>query len=321
MEKLETKSQDVLTVNNLKVTFHTYAGDVKALDGVELSVRKGELLGLVGESGCGKSTLGRIILGLEPPTEGRILFDGDDLVSMNGEKLHRLRRRMQIIFQDPYSSLNPRQSVGRIIGEGLVIHKIGTPAERKERVRRIMEVVGLRPENVNRYPHEFSGGQRQRIGIARALAINPELVICDEAVSALDVSIQAQIINLLRDLQRAHGLTYIFIAHDLSVVEFISDRILVMYLGRVVEEAPKRDLVARRLHPYTQALFEASPVLDPDLRGRRTAVSGDLPSPIDPRRGCHFHPRCPHATDRCREQYPERREVAPGHFASCHLIP
>jgi peptide/nickel transport system ATP-binding protein/oligopeptide transport system ATP-binding protein len=294
---------------------------LKAVDGVTFDLRRGETLGVVGESGCGKSTLGKTLLRLEEPTAGTALLEGVDLFRLGRAQLKAARRRMQMIFQDPFSSLNPRRCAAAIIEQPLVIHGLGNRAERRERVDQLMDEVGLDLRYRNRYPHQFSGGQRQRIGIARALALNPELVICDEAVSALDVSIQAQIINLLRDLQRAHGLTYIFIAHDLSVVEFISDRILVMYLGRVVEEAPKRDLVARRLHPYTQALFEASPVLDPDLRGRRTAVSGDLPSPIDPPRGCHFHPRCPHATDRCREQYPERREVAPGHFASCHLIP
>jgi len=294
---------------------------LKAVDGVTFDLRRGETLGVVGESGCGKSTLGKTLLRLEEPTAGSALLEGVDLFRLGRAQLKAVRRRMQMIFQDPFSSLNPRRSAAALIEQPLVIHGLGGRAERRERVDQLMDEVGLDLRYRNRYPHQFSGGQRQRIGIARALALNPQLVICDEAVSALDVSIQAQIINLLRDLQRAHGLTYIFIAHDLSVVEFISDRILVMYLGRVVEEAPKRELVARRLHPYTQALFEASPVLDPDLRGRRTAVSGDLPSPIDPPRGCHFHPRCPHATDRCREQYPERREVAPGHFASCHLIP
>ena len=232
--------------------FRREIGIVKAVDGVDLEIARGETLGLVGESGCGKSTLGRVILDLEPPTDGRIIFDGQDLSSLNGEKLHQLRRRMQIIFQDPYSSLNPRQTVGRIIGEGLVIHKIGTPAERKERVRQIMEVVGLRPEHINRYPHEFSGGQRQRIGIARALALHPELVICDEPLSALDVSIQAQVINLLQDLQQEFNLTYLFISHDLSVVRHISDRVAVMYLGQIVELAEADELFTQSqpsLHP------------------------------------------------------------------------
>jgi len=233
--------------------------------------------------------------------------------------LKAARRKMQMIFQDPFSSLNPRRSAASIIAQPLVIHGIGNQEERSRRVDELMREVGLDIRYRNRYPHQFSGGQRQRVGIARALALNPELVICDEAVSALDVSIQAQIINLLLDLQKAHGLTYIFIAHDLSVVEFIADRILVMYLGRIVEDAPKRELVEKRLHPYTEALFQASPVMDPDLRGKRSTVMGDLPSPIDPPRGCHFHPRCPRAMDRCREVYPERKEVTPGHFTSCHL--
>ena len=244
--------------------FRRETGTVKAVDGVDLEIDRGETLGLVGESGCGKSTLGRVILGLEPPTEGRVIFDGHDLSSVSGEELHQFRRRMQIIFQDPYSSLNPRQTVGRIIGEGLVIHKIGTPVERKERVRRIMEVVGLRPELINRYPHEFSGGQRQRIGIARALALHPELVICDEPLSALDVSIQAQVINLLKDLQQEFNLTYLFISHDLAVVRHISDRVAVMYLGQVVELAEAVELFNNPSHPYTRALLEAIPSAGPE---------------------------------------------------------
>jgi oligopeptide/dipeptide ABC transporter ATP-binding protein len=292
---------------------------LKAVDGVSFDLRRGTTLGVVGESGCGKSTLGKTLLRLEEPTGGSALLDGIDLFGLDRAQLKAARRRMQMIFQDPFSSLNPRRSAGAIIEQPLVIHRMGGRAGRRDRVAHLMDEVGLDLRYRNRYPHQFSGGQRQRIGIARALALNPELIICDEAVSALDVSIQAQIINLLLDLQQAHGLTYLFIAHDLSVVEFISDRILVMYLGRIVEDAPKAELVAKHLHPYTQALFEASPILDPDLRGARTTVPGDLPSPIDPPRGCHFHPRCPRATERCREAYPERKEVAPGHFTSCHL--
>jgi len=299
--------------------FRREIGTVRAVDGVDLEIARGETLGLVGESGCGKSTLGRIILGLEPPTEGRILFDGDDLVSMNGEKLHRLRRRMQIIFQDPYSSLNPRQSVGRIIGEGLVIHKIGTPAERKERVRRIMEVVGLRPENVNRYPHEFSGGQRQRIGIARALAINPELVICDEPLSGLDVSIQAQVVNLLRDLQQEFNLTYLFISHDLSVVRYISDRVAVMYLGRVVEIADSEELYENPLHPYTKALLSAVPQPSPAEEKKRVRIvlKAEVPSPVNPPGGCHFHPRCEKAVVDCSGTRPPLHDAGKGHMVAC----
>ncbi|MGA2083252.1 MAG: dipeptide ABC transporter ATP-binding protein [Holophaga sp.] len=310
----------LLEVRQVAKHFNLKGGAVlKAVDGVSFDLRRGATLGVVGESGCGKSTLGKTLLRLEEPTAGSALLDGVDLFGLGRAQLKAARRRMQMIFQDPFSSLNPRRSASAILEQPLVIHRICSGAERRERVDHLMDEVGLDRRYRNRYPHQFSGGQRQRIGIARALALNPELIICDEAVSALDVSIQAQIINLLLDLQQAHGLTYIFIAHDLSVVEFISDRILVMYLGRIVEDAPKAELVAKRLHPYTQALFEASPILDPDLRGKRTTVPGDLPSPIDPPRGCHFHPRCPRATDRCREAYPERKEVAPGHFTACHL--
>ena len=292
---------------------------LKAVDGVSFTVQKGETVGVVGESGCGKSTLGKTLLRLYEPTAGAALLNGTDIFKLAASELKLARRKMQMIFQDPFSSLNPRRSAAAIIEQPLAIHAMGTQRERQERVDDLMHEVGLDVRYRDRYPHQFSGGQRQRVGIARALALNPELVICDEAVSALDVSVQAQVINLLLDLQQQHGLTYIFIAHDLSVVEFISDRILVMYLGRVVEDAPKRELVSKRLHPYTQALFLASPVMDPDLRGKKATVIGDLPSPINPPSGCHFHPRCPHATARCKEIYPERKEVAPGHFTSCHL--
>ena len=310
----------LLEVRDVAMHFHLKGGSVlKAVDGVSFDVRRGETLGVVGESGCGKSTLGKALLRLFEPTAGSALLDGKDIFGLGRAELKAERRKMQMIFQDPFSSLNPRRSAASIIEQPLVIHGIGTPKERRERVDALMEEVGLDVRYRNRYPHQFSGGQRQRVGIARALALNPELVICDEAVSALDVPIQAQIINLLLDLQKSHGLTYIFIAHDLSVVEFIADRILVMYLGRIVEDAPKGELVEKRYHPYTQALFEASPEMDPDQRGKRCTVMGDLPSPINPPRGCHFHPRCPRATDQCRETYPERKEVAPGHFTSCHL--
>jgi len=310
----------LLEVRDVAMHFDLKAGTVlKAVDGVSFSVKRGETLGVVGESGCGKSTLGKTLLRLYEPTAGSALLDGTDLFTLGRAQLKAARRRMQMIFQDPFSSLNPRRSAASIIEQPMVIHGIGNAAERRKRVDELMTEVGLDVRYRNRYPHQFSGGQRQRVGIARALALNPEMVICDEAVSALDVSIQAQIINLLLDLQQTHGLTYIFIAHDLSVVEFIADRILVMYLGRIVEDAPKRELVEKRMHPYTQALFEASPVMDPDQRGRRTTVMGDLPSPIDPPKGCHFHPRCPKATDLCRQTYPARKEVAPGHFTACHL--
>jgi len=312
--------EPLLEVRDVAKHFELPHGSLlKAVDGVSFTVHKGETVGVVGESGCGKSTLGKTLLRLYEPTAGEALLDATDIFKLGPSELKAARRKMQMVFQDPFSSLNPRRSAASIIEQPLVIHAIGTKRERQERVDALMQEVGLDIRYRNRYPHQFSGGQRQRVGIARALALNPELVICDEAVSALDVSVQAQVINLLLDLQQKYGLTYIFIAHDLSVVEFISDRILVMYLGRIVEDAPKRELVAKRLHPYTQALFLASPVMDPDLRGKKATVTGDLPSPINPPSGCHFHPRCPHATAKCKEVYPERKEVAPGHFTSCHL--
>jgi oligopeptide transport system ATP-binding protein len=317
---MEKHMEPLLEIRDVAKHFELPHGSLlKAVDGVSFTVQKGETIGVVGESGCGKSTLGKTLLRLYEPTAGAALLNGKDIFKLGASELKLTRRKMQMIFQDPFSSLNPRRSAASIIEQPLVIHAMGTQVERQERVDALMQEVGLDVRYRNRYPHQFSGGQRQRVGIARALALNPELVICDEAVSALDVSVQAQVINLLLDLQQKHGLTYIFIAHDLSVVEFISDRILVMYLGRVVEDAPKRELVAKRLHPYTQALFLASPVMDPDLRGKKATVTGDLPSPINPPSGCHFHPRCPHATERCKTTYPERKEVAPGHFTSCHL--
>jgi len=296
--------------------FRREIGTVKAVDGVDLEIGRGETLGLVGESGCGKSTLGRVTLGLEPPTEGRVVFDGQDLSLLGGEKLHHFRRRMQIIFQDPYSSLNPRQTVGRIIGEGLVIHKIGTPAERKERVRQIMEVVGLRPEQINRYPHEFSGGQRQRIGIARALALHPELVVCDEPLSALDVSIQAQVINLLQDLQQEFNLTYLFISHDLSVVRYISDRVAVMYLGQVVELAPTDELFGNPSHPYTRALLDAIPMLDPNRAKKHWKEAREPSGQVLPE-SCIFQPRCPQREPECEKNPPKLQEISPGHWVKC----
>ncbi len=299
--------------------FSRRKGVVRAVDGVSFSVEPGEVFALVGESGCGKSTLGRLLLRLEDPTSGAVTFDGENLLSMNRARLKRFRREAQIIYQDPYSALNPRKRVGQLIEEPLVIHRVGSPAERKDRVAWLLAQVGLLPEHARRYPHEFSGGQRQRIVIARALALNPRLLLADEPVSALDVSIQAQVINLLEELKEAFRLTYVFISHDLSVVEHLADRVAVMYLGRLMELAPKEAFYSQPLHPYSQALLSALPVPDPSIDRKRLLLPGDVPSPIRPPSGCPFHPRCLERKAICSETYPKFDEKSKGHWASCHF--
>jgi len=321
-------TEPLLKVQGLKKHFPIRGGllqrvvdKVYAVDGVSFDLMAGETLGVVGESGCGKSTTGRCILRLIEPTAGEVWFDGRSVTAAGKDELRALARDMQIIFQDPFASLNPRMTVGAIVGEGLVIHKLAADAQEiEQRVVKLLQTVGLSPDHMRRYPHEFSGGQRQRIGIARALAVNPKLIVCDEAVSALDVSIQAQVINLLEDLQEQFNLTYIFIAHDLSVVEHISDRVAVMYLGRVVELAPANKLYTQPLHPYTEALLSAVPIPDPKIKRKRIRLQGDVPSPIRPPPGCHFHTRCPIAQKGlCDTQVPELKQSSPGHWAACHL--
>ena len=322
----------LLEVQNLKMYFPVTSGvlfqrtvaHIKAVDDVSFSVRRGETLGLVGESGCGKTTTGRCILQLYRPTEGQILFEGRDLTSISPKDMRAMRREMQVIFQDPYSSLNPRMTAGQIVGEPLVVHKlVKGKAEHRERVAELLQNVGLNPYMADRFPHEFSGGQRQRIGVARALSVGPKFIVADEPVSALDVSIQAQIVNLLEDLQEQHGLTYLFIAHDLSVVRHISDRVGVMYLGHIVELAERNEIYVDPLHPYTQALLSAVPIPDPvvDAQRERIILSGEVPSPLNPPTGCVFHPRCPIATDECTQVVPQLREVQSGHWAACIKAP
>jgi len=323
----ETQVRPILETRGLKKyfkprggIFSSAAGTVKAVDDVSLQLREGEVLGLVGESGCGKSTFGKMLVRLEEPTGGEVLFRGMQITGLEGRDLKNYRREVQLIFQDPYSSLNPRKSAGSIIGEPLKIHGMLTPGEREQEVARLMEIVGLTKEQAKRYPHEFSGGQRQRIGIARALALKPRLIIADEPVSALDVSIQAQILNLMKDLQKEFGLTYLFISHDLSVVEHMGDRVAVMYLGRIVELADSCELYERPMHPYTRALLSAVPIPDPGAdRRRRIVLGGDVPSPINPPAGCSFHPRCPLRQAVCETESPLLKDYGNGHLVSCHF--
>ena len=324
---MSEKPEVLLEVNNLKKYFHVTKGfarhgKLKAVNDVSFQIFKGETFGLVGESGCGKTTIGRTIARLYKPTAGQILINGTDIAHLHQKQLQPYRRKMQVIFQDPYASLNPRMTVGDIISEPLDIHKIAQGPERQKRIYELLDQVGLTKEHANRFPHEFSGGQRQRIGIARALALEPELIICDEPISALDVSIQAQVINLLEDLQKDKGLTYLFIAHDLSMVQHISHRIGVMYLGHLVELADSRTLYEEPLHPYTQALLSAIPVPDPDETARRQRIilEGDVPTPIDPPAGCPFASRCPHVMPKCRETRPPMVEAKPGHLVACYLV-
>jgi oligopeptide transport system ATP-binding protein len=325
---MAVREENILEINNLVKHFPISEGffgksqTVQAVNGISFKIKRGETLGLVGESGCGKSTAGRSIIRLYEPTDGKIIFEGKDVTRASGHGLMEMRRNMQMIFQDPYASLNPRMTVGDIIGEALDIHKLATGQKRTNRIFELLEVVGLNPEHANRFPHEFSGGQRQRIGIARALSVNPSLIICDEPISALDVSIQAQVVNMLEDLQQKFGLTYLFIAHDLSMVKHISHRIAVMYLGKIVELANSFDLHDNPQHPYTKALLSAIPIPDPKVEEtrQRVVLQGNVPSPINPPSGCYFRTRCPQARPECAQVTPELKETTPGHYASCLFV-
>jgi len=327
----ESSKERILEVRDLKVhfpvqkgvLFKTHIGDVKAVDGINFHADRGETVGLVGESGCGKSTTGLAILRMAPVTGGEIIFEGENIANHSKAEMRSVRRRMQMIYQDPFGSLNPRMTVATIIGEPLVVHDMaGSRRQYDDRISELLEIVGLNPAMRSRYPHEFSGGQRQRIGIARALAVNPDFIVCDEPVSALDVSIQAQVINILEELQERLDLTYLFIAHDLAVVRHISDRIIVMYLGKIVESADRLDLYHRPQHPYTKALLAAVPIPNPKAEAEREHIflEGEVPSPLNPPSGCHFHPRCPFAMDRCKTEEPRIKDFAPGHAVACHLL-